>query len=67
MNKEEKNRLIKELHEDRFHESVISSVTNEAEKRQVKTFTDEIYISLIESLTKTIILGEFEDESIPNE
>jgi hypothetical protein len=68
VNKEQKQRLLEELHSDELHNKIISSVKNESERRQVKSFTDEIYISLIDSLMQSLInLEENNDNPIPKE
>jgi hypothetical protein len=68
MNKEQKQKFLEELHSDELHKKIISSVKNEAERRQVKSFTDEIYISLIDSLMESLInLEENNDNPIPKE
>jgi len=68
MNKEQKQKLLEHLHSDELHKKILSSVKNEAERRQVKSFTDEIYISIIHSLTESLInLEENNDNPIPKE
>ena len=68
MNKEQKQKLLEQLHSDELHKKILSSVKNESERRQVKSFTDEIYISIIHSLTEGLInLEENNDNPIPKE
>lgn len=68
MNKEQKQKLLEQLHSDELHKKILSSVKNESERRQVKSFTDEIYISLIDSLSGDLInWEEINNNPIPKE
>lgn len=67
MNKEEKNKFLQKLHNDEFHGQIISSIKNELDRKQIKNFTDEIFISLVESLSNLIKLEENESKTIPKE
>lgn len=67
MNKEQRNKLLEELQKDSFYSGILSSVKNESERKRIKSFSEEIYLSLVESLTSAIILEEKSKESIPNE
>ena len=72
MTKNEKKKLLEELHNNGMYYTALESIKNETEKKQIKAFVDDVYINLVDSLTNILTPAQeigSEDQTIviPNE
>lgn len=52
MNKEKKKDMLFLLENDEMYSTILTLISDENEKKKIKAFTEDVYIRLLESLSK---------------
>lgn len=52
MNKEKKKDMLFLLENDDMYSTILTLISDENEKKKIKAFTEDVYIRLLESLSK---------------